>query len=71
MLNRKLDKVNFPDGSPERLEKIRKVSDYLVKLAFYLTTSICLYKLMKDSNFMHWSVGGSVEKVEYFDNFPC
>ena len=43
----------------------------MLKMVFYIIAFTWIYKVMQGSNFFHWSVGGSTDRVEFFDNYPC
>jgi len=71
LLDTRLDKERFPVGSHARNDKIFKVADHMLKMSFYVVSVSTLYYMIKDTNFCHWSLGGSVSRLEFFDNFPC
>jgi len=60
-LNKKLSYERFPKGSHERLDKIHKVSDHMIKIVFYLISFVWIILVMKDSNFLHKSCGGNMD----------
>lgn len=43
----------------------------MIKILFYLISFVWIYQVMKDSNFLHTSSGGKVDRIELFDNYPC
>ena len=40
-------------------------------MGFYIIAVIIIYVLMKDTDFLHWTLGGSVSRIDAFDNYPC
>lgn len=70
-LNKQLSEERFPKGSYVRQDKIHKVSDHMIKIVFYLGSCVWVFNVMKDSNFLHYSCGGKVERLDLLDNYPC
>lgn len=48
ILDRKLDKARFPEGTPARQDKIHKVGDHLLKMFFYIFSTTWIYIISKD-----------------------
>lgn len=70
ILMKRLDPERFPTEEI-RLEKINKVSDHMLKMFFYIVSTVSVYLIIKDTDFCHWTLGGKAERMEFFDNYPC
>jgi len=70
-LNRYLSKTRYPVGTAEREDRMDKISDHMAKLFIYLALYTLLTYIIGDSNFFHWTLGGKVDRIELFDNYPC
>jgi hypothetical protein len=43
----------------------------MAKFLIYLTTSIFLGYIIRDTNFSHWTLGGKGTNIELFNDYPC
>lgn len=43
----------------------------MLKMGFYIVAVAVMYILIKDTDFLHWSLGGGVARIDVFDHYPC
>ena len=56
IVQKKFTSKELPINSLERQEKITKVSIYLTKISLYAISCTIYYKLLKGTNFHHWTL---------------
>jgi len=55
-----------------RRDKIDKINEHILKVVFYVVGNSFLYYIIRDSKFLHWSMGGNFSVLDYFyPNYPC
>lgn len=66
-----LPKGKFPQGSKLREAKAELMAERVHKLFIYISTTVMLFFVLKQSNFLHRLLQGDQENPLYFDNYPC
>lgn len=70
--NKLLDTKTYPKDSEKRKLKIERMSDQFMKIVMYIVLTALCYYVMKDSDFLHWSIGGQGSgDLHIFDHYPC
>lgn len=71
ILENYLCKVRYPKETVERVEKIEKLKEHIVKIIYHTIMNSLHYHIIKDAKYLHWSFGGKYEDLEFFENYPC
>jgi hypothetical protein len=62
---------SFPVGTKMRESKAELLAERGYKFIIHIVTTIMLFWILKNSNFLHRNLLGDQDPVFYFKNYPC
>eukprot|EP00347_Sterkiella_histriomuscorum_P006081 403354139 len=71
MFSSSLPMHKFPLGSKIRHEKAEMIAERVYKFFMYTCSSIGIFFVLKQGNFLHKYLMGNLEDPQYFVNYPC
>lgn len=66
-----LPQKKFPHGTKMREQKAELLAERVFKFFIHLGTTIMLFWVLKNSNFLQKNLLGDHENIAYFKNYPC
>eukprot|EP00347_Sterkiella_histriomuscorum_P000451 403375818 len=71
MFLKSLPQNKFPLGSKLRLEKAEMVAERIYKFFIQSVSTVGMFFILKQGNFLHSLLLGNQENPQYFVNYPC
>ena len=62
---------HYPIGSKIRNEKATKLGNSVFKTFIYLSFTITMYQILRNSDFLIYLFGGNETDPQYWKNYPC
>ena len=67
----KLSTKKYPLDTKIRLETVDRLAEYVFKIMVYFVSSLVIYLVLKQGDFIDYGLLGNVETVQFWLNYPC